>query len=255
MKKKIKTLSEEDFAVLNGPLESGRQSPGALGVNLILVAVMITGMLILFNWIFAVSELEEGYSLVLTILIVVTVIGIILIMLSVIFSIKGVYETRQAAQYFIVILVTQYTFGLLLYLAGLFIILHDLQHGYRGEVGVEELALFAIASFSIGIFIFIFSFIRFVRLLKKGKFRKNTSRDKIRGQLEARTDEFKKTGIFGGIAMLGTATSIFQMFPVHDAESLLIVTIGITLFFVMLFILPEQLVSWYCIKKFNSFRY
>lgn len=252
---KKKALTEEDFAVLNGPLESGRQSPDALGGNLILVAVMIVGMLVLFNWIFFVSDLEEGYKIALIILIIVDVIGIALIIFSIVFSIRRVYETRQSAQYFIVILVTQYIFGLLFYLAGLFIILHDLQHGYRGTVGEEELVLFAIASFSIGIFIFIFSFIRFVRLLRKGKFRKNTSRDKIRGQLEARTDEFKKVGIFSGMAMLGTATSIFQMFPVHDAGSLLIVTIGITLFFVMLFILPEQLVSWYCIKKFKSFRY
>src|SRR5699024_1135287 len=49
IKKRLDKLSEEDFAVLNGPLKSGRQSPESLGGILLLTPFIVGVFLFIGN--------------------------------------------------------------------------------------------------------------------------------------------------------------------------------------------------------------
>lgn len=255
MKNGLDKLSEEDFAVLKGPIQSGRQRPASLAGNLMLSAVLILFMLTVINWIIITIMMDEPYPVIIAICIIFDVIGVVLCILSIVYSFKQVYRTRQSAQYFIVIWVSQYIFGGMLYAMALFIVFHDIQYYYDGSATNEDVAFLAIATLVVGIVVFIIAFIRFRILLVKGQFRDNTKRDKLRGKLEAKSNDFMMMAITVGTSVSLIGTSIVKIFQFDDFQSIVIQVIGFGLFYVMLFILPEQLVIWYCIKRFRSFRF
>ena len=48
---------------------------------------------------------------------------------------------------------------------------------------------------------------------------------------------------------------VVRVMPEFNVDTVLIITVGIGLFFVMLFVLPEQLVILYCKYKYKSFNF
>src|SRR5699024_614568 len=136
-----------------------------------------------------------------------------------------------------------------------YMIFDDVQFHHHFSVSNQEMISFIIGSMVLGICFFLFTFFRLLKNLEAGKFRKNTKRDEIRGYLEGRTMDFQAIAIRFGIDFVLIVTSLIKILHVNDFEILLFTSIGITLFYVMLFILPEQLVIWYCIKRFKSFQF
>lgn len=112
-----KRLMEEDFAVLRGPLESGRQSPGSLGFALILGIFLQSLMFALLYFMvkdvttFPNKEEIMNFHFWFT---------VILIGLSLLYSIPFVYNRSGRIQYLLSIVVTQNMSSSLFYLSPCF---------------------------------------------------------------------------------------------------------------------------------------
>lgn len=250
MKKKLDHLSEEDFAVLRGPLESGRQSPNSLAGTLLLAPFLLIVILGLANAFVFTDRLELPHTVVVVICLICDLLGLIIIILSIIFSFKKIYQKRQRAQYLLSVVVVQTIIGFL-YLVMLYYLFDDVQFHHTYKVSTTSMALFSIGTFLIGIFLFIVAFIRFLRLLKQGQFRKNTKRDQLRGKLEK---QMKQYTIYGAVSVSSVFLTGIKVMNV-DFEVMIAVSIGVSLFYIMMFILPEQLVIWYCKGRFKSFNF
>src|SRR5699024_1370728 len=100
-------LSEEDFYVLRGPLKSGRQSPDSLAGNLLLTPFLLGIILGIANLFVFLDRIEPAHPAVIAICLICDLIGLIIIIYSIVYSIKGVYRSRETTQYFITIIVIQ----------------------------------------------------------------------------------------------------------------------------------------------------
>lgn len=255
MRKRLSQLNEEDFMVFNGPLASGRQSPEGLAGTLLFAPILLIGLVGLANMFVFMNRSEPAHQVVIVLCIVLSVIGGIIALLSIIYSFQKVYETRQSMQYWISIWLSQFLFGHLLYWISLYMIFDGDQFHHRFNVSGQTMVLFVIGTFLIGLVTFFIFFVRLVIKIEKGEFRKKTKRDQLRSQLEESTGKFQGFAVKTGIALTLALTSLVKIFEVNDLETFVISVIGITLFFVMWFILPEQIITWYCIKRFESFNY
>lgn len=255
MKKRLDQLSEEDFAVLSGPLDSGRQSPSGLAGTLLLAPFLLGFVVILANFFVFGDRIEPAHPVVIVICLIMDVVGFLIIVLSFVFSAKKVYKSRQSTQYFITILVSQFLFGGFFYWIVLYILFDNKQFHHNIVISNNEMLSLIIGTLLLGMLIFIIAFIRFIRLLEDGKFRKNTKRDEIRGSLENNIPKIKRTATVGGASFVLIGISLNRIYGVYDFEFLLGATVSMSLFYVMLFILPEQLVIWYSIKRFESFQF
>jgi hypothetical protein len=241
------SLKEEDFKVLRAPLESGRQRPSALAGILVL-------SLFLQTLLFALEYFVAGYSTVypykdesLTVHFWFTV-G--LIVLSLIYAIPAIYNRSGRIQYLISILVSQNLFSLCLFISALFLIGKD---GDEQGVTSESLLNFTYITLAIGLLIFIVTFIRFYTLLKKGEYRKGSEKDELRAKFEAKS--YLPMASIAGLGLVFVIQYIARNSAIDDINIMLMIVIGIGLFFVMLFILPEQLVILYCKYRFKSFNF
>ncbi|WP_144509665.1 ABC transporter ATPase [Bacillus sp. FJAT-22090] len=240
-------LKEEDFEVLRGPFESGRQSPGALSGALIL-SIFLQGLLFALEYFMAGSYTVYPYKD--QILLIHFIGTVILSVLSLIYSMPIVYTKSEKTQYFLSILVSQNLFSISFLICALFII------GYAGEEKVADagsLLQFTYIILGIGLIIFVVTFIRFFILLKKGHYRKGTKKDALRSRFE--TTSYVPTTIIGSLGLIFIIQYIVRTSAINELDKIIFIVIGIGLFFVMLFILPEQLVILYCKIRFKSFNF
>lgn len=245
----LRKLKEEDFAVLRGPFESGRQSPGSLGGVLILSIFL---QALLFSLEYFVAGQYTVYPYKDQILLIHFIFTVIISVLSLIYSIPIVYKKSEKMQYLVSILVSQNVFSFSLFISALFIIGYDGEEG--GEVAnAESLIQFTYIILGIGLLIFVATFIRFFILLRKGHYRKGTKKDALRSHFE--TKSYARAAIFAGLGLVFIIQYIARISAVHDIDMIVIIVIGISLFFAMLFILPEQLVILYCKIRFKSFTF
>ena len=107
----------------------------------------------------------------------------------------------------------------------------------------------------IGILIFIASYIRFYILLNKADYRMDSKKDKLRSKLEINIKSILPIVIIGSIAIVYVLQFMVRNAYSIRFDDILIVLIGIGVFYTMLFILPEQLVILYCKYGFDSFNY
>lgn len=243
----IRKLKEEDFAVLRGPFESGRQSPGSLGFILILCIFLQAMLFALEYYVAADSTIYPHKDEILLIHLWVTV-GIII--LSIIYSIPAIYKRSGRIQYLVSILVSQNLFSFSIFISALFFIGKE---GEGGKVTPESLLNFTIILLLIGLLIFIVTFIRFSLLLRRGHYRKGSKKEKVRGRFE--TTSYIPTAIVGGLGIVFIIQYIARNSAIDDINVIVVIVGGIVMFFVMLFILPEQLVILYCKYRFKSFNF
>ncbi|MEI3613003.1 hypothetical protein [Pseudogracilibacillus sp. SO30301A] len=244
--KKLNNLDEQDFAVLRGPFESGRQSPKSLGGTLLLGIVFQVLML------YMVYDISEGDSLFRfkeTILLVYSTFSVILILLSIIYSIPAVYMKGQKMQYATVILVSQNIAGVSFYIVSLFLI------GSEKLFVVNQESLFTIilVTSSAGILIFIITCIRFYFLLKKGEYRSGSKRALLRGKIELKS--LVPIAILASTGLTLFMQYTFKNIVSFDGNTIFLIILGPILFYIMLFVLPEQLVILYCKTRFDSFNF
>ena len=242
----LNKLSEEDFAVLRGPLESGRQSPSALGGTLILAIFGQALFLFLESYIRNYSiypHKEKVFTIHL-------VVSCILIIFYIIYAIPLVYMNRQKTQYLLIIIASQNIGSLSVFILTLFII-------GTNEVKINHdagtLLTFTFISLLFGLLIFIGTSIRFYFLLKRGYYRKGSKKDKQRRRFE--TKSYAPFAIIGSIGLVFIIRYLVKIFGLADIETVFMLTLAMGIFYTMIFILPEQLVILYCKFRFKSFNY
>ncbi|WP_371069050.1 hypothetical protein [Sediminibacillus sp. JSM 1682029] len=236
-------FSESDFLVLRGPLESGRQSPGGLGGVLVLAVILQALMLFLEHFV-------GGYSVYPNKDIIFQFhfgISCIIAFLSVIYMIPAVYMNSQKIQYFLSIIASQNLFGIS------FLIMAFLALGADITTNTNSLVRLTFLTLGVGVLIFFSTYIRFYFLLKKGEFRKGSTRDIQRSKLE--TKSYLPIVIIGSTGLVFILQYIMRNFDMVGFDTIIMATIMIGLFYTMLFVLPEQLVILYCKYRFDSFNY
>jgi hypothetical protein len=238
-------LQEDDFKVLRAPLESGRQRPAALAGILVLGAFL---QALLFALEYFVAGDSTVYPYKDEILIVHFWFTVGLIVLSLIYAIPAIYNRSGRIQYLLSILVSQNLFSLCLFISALFLIGKDGQ-----GASTESLLNFTYITLAIGLLIFIVTFIRFYTLLKKGEYRKGSEKDELRAKFEAKS--YLPMASIAGLGLVFVIQYIARNSAIDDLNVMVAIVMGIGLFFVMLFILPEQLVILYCKYRFKSFNF
>lgn len=252
--KSLNQMSEEYYIVLRGPLESKRQSPQSLASILLLsiflqcIPAVIMYFILIDGWV---------NTFILTgIIILFTLTGLIII-LSFIYGLPYFYRKSEKMQYFISIIVLQYLIIVLL-LVGFYFLAEKLLYGYGSsmyDTTETDFLLFLFFVFAIGIIIFVLAFTRFLKLLQRGAFKAVSKRGQLRGDLEKRIPSMTPVFISIGTSLSLGSVAIIKLFNLEDIEIALILSLGITLFYVMMFILPEQIVILYCKQRFRSFNF
>ncbi|WP_249872493.1 hypothetical protein [Oceanobacillus saliphilus] len=241
----LSRLKEEDFAVLRGPLESGRQSPNSLAFTLVLCVIFQP---LLFFLVYVVAADSSNFPFINNIYYIHLIITISLVVLSAIFSIKTLYKKYQKIQYLLVILGSQNIGGISFYLMALFFI---------GQNVDSESSLLTLAYITLlfGLLTFVVTCIRFYILLKSGAYRKESKRDGLRSKLELDIKSYMPIIITASIGLVFVLQFLVRTFGLADIETTIMMIFCFSLFYTMLFVLPEQLVILYCKYRFDSFNY
>ena len=240
-------LSEEDFEVLKEPLKSGRQAPDAIAGTLVLTIFLQAILFAMEYFVVAQGTIYPYKEEILTIHFWITG-GLILF--SLLYSIPAVYKRSDKIQYSISILVSQNLFSLSFLILSLFIVGNESIDG--NNVSMESLLNFTYVTLGIGLLIFIVTCIRFYILLRKGAYREGSKKEELRARFEGKS--YIPAATIAGIGLVFVIQYIVRFSNV-DFSLILFVVIGISLFFVMVFILPEQLVILYCKIRFQSFNF
>ncbi|MEC5425176.1 hypothetical protein QGM71_16950 [Virgibacillus sp. C22-A2] len=244
----LKKLSEEDFAVLRGALESGRQSPNALAPMLVL-SIFLQALMFILTYVVAADATIFPYKE--SILIIHLIITGTLILLSGVYAMPKLYTSLkgQKIQYIVVILVSQNLFGMFLYISALFIV------GEGDLITEETLLTSTFITLFIGLLIFMATCVRFYILLQRGEYKKGSKKDEIRTKAEFNIKPFLPMIIIGSTGIVYIIQFVIRNSNSIDIESIGIIVLGVSLFYAMLFVLPEQLVILYCKYRFDSFNY
>ena len=237
-------LGVEEFAVLKGPLESGRQSPDSISFALLLTVFLQALFYYLTYHAVAATTIFPNVEEIKTIHFWVTA-G--LIFLSLLYTIPAVYRRSQTVQYLLSILTIQNVGAGYCYLIALFLI------GDEIDVTVESLLFFTKVTLIIGALIVLVTYIRFYILLKKGAYRAGTEKGEMRERFEIKS--YLPMAIVGSIGLVFVIQYVVRLFNWTDMEMMFVAIMFIGVFFTMLFVLPEQLVILYCKLRFKSFNF
>lgn len=243
----LRKLKEEDFAVLRGPFESGRQSPGSLAFALIL-GIVFQPMLYALEYFVAADSTIFPYKD--EILKVHFWFTAVLVILSFFYAIPVVYKSSEKMQYLVSILISHNLFSFSIFICAVFLI------GVEGEgmtATPNSLLNFTYTLLFLGLVVFIATFIRFYILLKKGHYRKGSKKGELRNRFE--TTKYVPAAISGGLVIVFIIQYIARNSVINDTNAIVVIVIGIALFFGMAFVLPEQLVILYCKFRFKSFTF
>jgi len=165
-------LKEEDFGVLRGPFESGRQTPGNLGFTLI-ISIFLQALLYALEYFMAADATIFPYKD--NILQIHFWLTVVLIILSIIYAFPAIYKKNGKMQYLVTIIVTQNMSSIPFIIMALFLIGKD---GEGMIVTASSLLNFTFAILFLGFLVFTATSIRFYLLLKKGFYRKGRKKEK-----------------------------------------------------------------------------
>ncbi len=242
----FKSLSVEDFAVLRGPLESGRQSPQSLASALVLGSIM---QAFVFFVIYDTPASNSVYPNINTIKDIHFWITTILIGFSIVYAVPYIYKRSQTIQYLLSILVIQNVGAVCMFLVAVFFI------GAGSNINQEKLINITNTTLVIATILFFITSIRFYILLKKGHYRKGTQKDRVRAFLEDRTTDYITYAVVGGTSVSLLVTYLFRMQTIESLDSIFLIVLPLLIFYTMIFVLPEQLVILYCKFRFKSFNF
>ncbi|WP_042221350.1 hypothetical protein [Oceanobacillus manasiensis] len=239
----FRKLREEDFLALRKPLESKRQSPKSLGSLFILIIFLQCLLLFIEHF---VSEYSI-YPNIDNIIKIHLIFSILLMILTLVYAVPWVYMRSQKVQYFLSILVSQNLFGVSAMLLAIIAI--------SAEISTNTISLqrFTTIALFIGVIVFIITCIRFYFLLNRGRYRKGSKKDVQRNKLE--TKSLLPIVIPIGIGITFLIQYLVRNYNLLGIDTIMVSTLLIIIFYVMLFVLPEQLVILYCKFRFESFNY
>lgn len=239
----MKKLEYQDFAALRGPLESGRQSPSSLASNLI-IAIFLQLIFYVAVYYFADSTNYPSIHEIKQIHLIAT---IVICIVSIIFALPPVYKRLDRTQYLVSIIVSQNLFGIFPYIGGLVLL------GGNSQSTVQFLNNFTNITLLIGIVFFIITCIRFFLLLRKGSYRTGGKKEQLRGKFE--TTSYLPLAIAGGLGFFYILQYVISYIGIEDFGDFIFTMICFILFYIMIFVLPEQLVILYCKFRFKSFTF
>lgn len=242
----LNRLQEKEFVALRIPFKSGRQSPKSMG-GMLLFGVLL--QLCLFTLVYLVAADRTGFPFKTEIFIVHLILTVITIFLSIIFSIPKVYRKHEAMQYMVVLLVTLNIFGIPMYLSALFLAWPDRILPQHEPAIMRSVWISLVA----GLLVFIVTWIRFLRLLKNGEYREGSERDAIRGKWEAKS--LLVPAVIVGTSLSLILQSVFKSMGSFDGNIMMIIVVGLLVFYTILFVLPEQMMLVYCKRRFKSFNF
>ncbi len=168
---------------------------------------------------------------------------------SLFYGIPAVYKGSGKIQYLVSILVSQTIFSITLFICELFFIE---KNGGGMSVTLESLLSFTYSLLLLGLLIFIATSVRFYNLFAMAV-RKGSKKDELRGRFE--TKSYIPAAVLGGIGLVFVIQYIARTSAITDINIMVVIVIGVLLFFVMLCILPEQFVILYCKFRFKSFNF
>lgn len=239
----LKKLSEEDFVVLRGPLESGRQSPNSLA-SILLLGIFLQALI--FYLTYFVAAKYTVYPNVDSIQTFHFWLTAAFILLSILFGIPAVFKKSQKFQYFLSIIVSQ-NLSILFYFAALFML------GEEEGISGEQLYTFTWITLLIAALLFVATLLRFLVLLNKGHYKKGTRADELRSKFE--TTSYIPIAIIGGIGLVFLIQYVMKMGTSDLFDTFMFVFLPLAIFYAMIFVLPEQLVMLYCKFRFKSFNF
>ncbi|SDC84604.1 hypothetical protein SAMN05421663_104293 [Terribacillus halophilus] len=240
-----RNIGEMDFWALRNSLDT-RQSISSLGAMLI-VSIFLNAILFLVVYIvvFDYSTYPNKESIYKAHL----YITVILSLLSLIFGLPSVYKRFEKIQYLITIIVSQNLFGAFPLLFALFAFGNVYGVTQDDLLTITKLALFA------GGLVFIVTSIRFFLLLKRGEYRADSYKEKVRKKWEnfvrGKLPVFTAIGV-GAVFII---QFLFRVIPLTDFDTIIMGTLSILIYLTMLFVLPEQLVILYCKIRYESFNH
>lgn len=233
-----------NYAALRKPLESGRQDPQNLAGNMVLAAFLQAGLYAAEYYIVGYSSDHPWKEQILAIHFWFTAV---LIALSLIYSIPAVYRRSERIQYLISILVSQNLFGFTFYICALFIATEE-TGAYR-----QSMVTFTWITLLIGLLVFLLIFVRLIHKIRRGDYREGAQQDRIREQFEYKS--YIPAATVAGLGIFFILQHVIRQNGGTDLGNLIFLLIGFGLFYVMLFVLPEQLVILYCKFRFRSFNF
>ncbi|MET3575079.1 hypothetical protein ACFFIY_04515 [Bhargavaea ullalensis] len=145
-------------------------------------------------------------------------------------------------------MISQNTAGAILPISALFIMGNERSNATASStLTATWVVLFA------GSLIFALTAIRFWKKLARGDYREGTKADRQRKALEYRS--FAPIATVAGLGLFFVLQYMIRMSGWASLEDMILIVIGIGVFFAMMFVLPEQLFILYCKYRFNSFNF
>ncbi|WP_226677653.1 ABC transporter ATPase [Rossellomorea aquimaris] len=238
----LNTLPETYFELLRVPINSGRQSPPSLGGNLI-VAIPLQWLIYCLTYFSAFSGTKYPGTDTLQILHLTATI--IISLLSLLFGIPAIYKKYERLQYLISILVSHMLFTVPSLLWALFTI------GTGDQATPASLVMLTfIILITAGLFLIITTY-RFSRLLHNGAYQDRSWRGAIRGRFE--TGSYLPIVIAGGLSCVCVTQYFIRHFQMESLESAILIIFPLLIFYIMVFVMPEQIVILYCKFRFERF--
>lgn len=238
----FKEFTERDFIGFREHLKS-RQNPNSLGGALFISCFL---QFLLYYLIYYVAAEATVYPNVATIKKIHFGVTLILTVFSAVFMFSLVFKTFEKTQYLLSILVSQNVFGIYSYLGALFLI-------GEGDVATSAfLVTFTYITSGIAVVLFVATFFRLYLLIKKGQYRESSKKG----------EEFESTSYIPIviIASIGTLIILITLvinngvIGVSD-ETIFFIVLSLLIFYVMIYVLPEQLIILYCKFRFKSFNF
>ncbi|MFP7168909.1 hypothetical protein [Terribacillus sp. 7520-G] len=240
-----RNLEEMDFWALRNSLET-RQSISSLGAVLI-VSIFLNAILFLLVYVVVFEysiypNKEDIYKAHLYITIVLSLFGLV-------FGLPFFYKRYEKIQYFISIIVSQNLFGAFPLLFALFAFGNVYGISQNNLLMITRLALFA------GGLVFVVTSVRLFLLLKRGEYRADSRKDKVRKKWEDFVRGHLPVFIAIGVGAVFIIQYLFRIIPIANFDIFIMGTLCILIYMTMLFVLPEQLVILYCKIRYESFNH
>lgn len=237
-------LTYNDFVVLRKPFESKRQSPSNLAAILLLgipflwlfyyLTFSIAAEMTVFPNVEQMKNIQFSFTLIISIL-------------CLLFSVPTIYKKLEWVQYVINTLFSQLLFCVYPFLIALYIL------GEQDSASRESLMNFTYMALAIGIVIFLVTCVRFYLLLRKGAYREGGSKDRVRNRFEK--SDYMPVVIVASTGLVLLILYAIRTIPSDSIEDLHLIYFPLIISYMMIFVLPEQLVLIYCKLRFKAFNF
>ncbi|USK93466.1 ABC transporter ATPase [Rossellomorea marisflavi] len=237
-------LTVDHYAVLRKPLESGRQSPKKLAEALFL-SVPIVWLLYVLTY--TVGSDSTNYPNVEKLQTIQFSVTVVISILSIVFAVPFIYKKIGWLQYALTVIVSQFIFTLCQFTLAFFFM------GQQGNASGEILIKLTYYAIILGVLILLVTSIRFAILLRKGAYKKGSSKDVTRSKFE--TKSYVPIAVIASTGFFLLLQYTIRTIQFASLEEAILTYLPLLIAYVTIFVLPEQLVIVFCKIRFKEFNY